>query len=333
MAQKEPARVYITDFIGDGAEVEQRILGKLAKVQALEAMREEELKGRIEDATCLMVYHFLGLGSQTINRLKRCKLIVRCGVGVDNVDSAVARKMGIAVANVPDYGTEDVADTAIGLMLSLTRGTHFLNSRLRSGKGQWSYTQAVPLHRLRGRMFGIVGMGRIGTAASHRAKALGMTVVFYDPYIADGWERAHGVQRANTLEELLSKVHVLSLHCPATSETIGMIGAQQISLMPRGSFLINTARGVLVDTSAVPPSIRSGQLAGAAIDVLPKKPPAENDPLIHAWRDPNDPCHERLILTPHAGFYSEEGLLDIRIKASEACRKALLGEPVRNVVN
>jgi D-3-phosphoglycerate dehydrogenase/C-terminal binding protein len=296
-------------------------------------MREEELKGRIEDAACLMVYHFLGLRAETISRLSQCKLIVRCGVGVDNVDCAAARKMGIAVANVPDYGTEDVADTAIGLMLSLTRGMHFLNSRLRSGKGDWSYTQAVPLHRLRGHVFGIVGMGRIGTATSHRAKALGMTVIFYDPYIADGWERAHGVQRVNTLDELLSRAHVLSLHCPATSETIGMIGTRQISLMPRGSFLINTARGALIDTNAIPPAILSGQLAGAAIDVLPKEPPAEDDPLIHAWRDLNDPCHERLILTPHAGFYSEEGLMDIRFKASEACRNALLGKQIRNVVN
>jgi len=333
MAQKEAARVYITDFIGDGAEIEQRILGNLARVQPLQALREEELKGRIDDAACLMVYHFLGLRAETINRLSQCKLIVRCGVGVDNVDCAAARKMGIAVANVPDYGTEDVADTAIGLMLSLTRGTHFLNSRLRSGEGEWSYTQAVPLHRLRGQVFGIVGMGRIGTATSHRAKALGMNVIFHDPYIADGWERAHGVQRVNTLGELLSRAHVLSLHCPATAETIGMIGAQQIALMPHGSFLINTARGALVDTSAVPPAIRSGQLAGAAIDVLPKEPPANDDPLIHAWRDPNDPCHERLILTPHAGFYSEEGLMDIRIKASEACRSALLGKQIRNVVN
>src|SRR5215470_7023417 len=102
MAQKEPARVYITDFIGDGAEVEQRILGNLARVQPLQALREEELKGRIEDAACLMVYHFLGLRAETISRLNQCKLIVRCGVGVDNVDCAAARKMGIAVANVPD---------------------------------------------------------------------------------------------------------------------------------------------------------------------------------------------------------------------------------------
>jgi D-3-phosphoglycerate dehydrogenase/C-terminal binding protein len=326
-------RVYITDFIGGDLEVEKRILGGTAEVIALGAEREEQLKDKIEDAACLMVYHFLGLGAETIRRLRGCKLIVRCGVGVDNVDCRAATAQGIPVANVPDYGTEDVADTAMGMMLSLARGTHLLNSRLRAGKGEWSYTQAKPLHRLRGRAFGIVGLGRIGTATARRAAAFGMNVIFYDPYISEGWERAHGVKRAETLEELLSQANVLSLHCPATPETIGLIGAEQIARLPAGSFLINTARGAVLDTKAVVFAVRSGHLAGAGIDVLAVEPPAADDPLIRAWRDPNDPCHERIIIAPHAAFYCEEGLMDIRIKASEACRRALLGLPLRNVVN
>src|SRR6266705_2645282 len=206
------ARVYITDFIGDDLRVEKKILGELAEVRALGARREEELRDRIEDAACLMVYHFLALRAETIRRLKQCKVIVRCGVGVDNVDCLAARQQGITVVNVPDYGTEDVADTAIGLMLTLTRGAHLLNSRLRSGRGEWTYTQAKPIYRLRGRTFGIVGLGRIGTAAAHRAKAMGMDVAFYDPYVADGWERANGIRRVETLDALLAHAHVLSLH-------------------------------------------------------------------------------------------------------------------------
>jgi D-3-phosphoglycerate dehydrogenase/C-terminal binding protein len=325
--------VCITDFIAGDLAVEQRILGHIAEIRALGAECEAELAGRIEDATCIMMYHFLQMGAATIGRLKRCKLIVRCGVGIDNVDHAAARARGIAVCNVPDYGTGDVADTAIAMMTTLARGTHLLNSRLRSGIGIWSYTQAVPVHRLRGRTFAIVGMGRIGTAASHRAKALGMEVVFYDPYVPEGLEREQGVRRVGTLEELLVQAHVLSLHCPATPETIGMIGRMQIARMPRGSFLINTARGKVLDTSAISPAIRSGQLAGAGIDVLPVEPPPKDDALIAAWRDPDDPCHDRVIITPHAAFYSEDGMVDIRVKASECCRKALLGEPLPNVVN
>lgn len=327
------SRIYITDFLTGDVGVEQRILGDLADVVALGAEREEQLRGRIEDAACLMVYHFLGLSAETIGRLQQCKLIVRCGVGIDNVDCVAARKRGITVANVPDYGTEDVADSAMGLMLSLARGTHFLNSRLRAGRGPWSYTQAMPLYRVRGRTFGIVGLGRIGTATAHRAKALGMNVVFYDPYVADGWDRAQGVRRAESLNDLLAQAQVLSLHCPATPETVGMIRAEQIARLPRGAFLINTARGALVDVSAIPTAIRCGQLAGAAIDVLATEPPAADDPLIAAWRDPADRCHDRVIIAPHAAFYCEEGMMDIRVKAAEACRKALLGEPLRNVVN
>src|SRR5207249_1032258 len=154
----------------------------------------------------------------TIERLRHCKLIVRCGVGYDNVDYAFARQRGIPVANVPDYGTEEVADSAIGYTLALTRGIAFFNSRLRAGQGAWSYLQGVPVHRLRGRVFGIVGLGRIGSAAAGRARALGMDVAFFDPYKPDGYDRALGIRRVETLNDLLAQAHVLSLHCPLTSE-------------------------------------------------------------------------------------------------------------------
>jgi C-terminal binding protein len=326
-------RVVVTDFVADDLEPERRILAGLAAVEALAAAREEDLAGRIDDADAVMMYHTIPLTSQTIGRLRRCKLIVRCGVGVDNVDHAFAAERGIPVANVPDYGTEDVADSAIGMALTLARGTHYLNSRLRSGEGRWSYAQAAPVRRLRGRVFGIVGLGRIGTAAALRAKALGMEVAFYDPYKADGYDKALGVRRVESLEELLRRSQVLSLHCPLTPQTARMIDAAAMSLMPRGSFLVNTSRGEVVDLDALVGAIESGQLAGAGIDVLPQEPPAGNERILAAWRDPQHPCHHRLILNPHAAFYSEEGLMDMRIGGAEACRRALLGEPLRNVVN
>jgi C-terminal binding protein len=329
----ERPRVCITNFINDDLAVERRILGDLADIEALGASCEEQLEGRIENAACVMVYHFMTMGTATVERLRQCRLIVRCGVGIDNIDFKTARARGIPVCNIPDYGTEEVADTAIAMLLALARGTHLMNSRLRSGRGPWHYTQAVPLHRLRGRTFAVVGMGRIGTAASHRARALGMDVAFYDPYVPDGWEKSHGVRRVDSLDELLAQAYALTLHCPLTPETENLIGAGQIGIMPRGSYLINTARGKVIDTSAIPPAIRSGHLAGAGIDVLPVEPPEREDPLIAAWRDPEDPCHDRVIVNPHAAFYSEEGLMDIRIKAAHACRRVLLAQPLRNVVN
>jgi D-3-phosphoglycerate dehydrogenase/C-terminal binding protein len=283
----KPYKAVITDLITDRLEPEKRILGDLADVEALDAHSEDELVGRIEDADAIMLYHNLRLSRKTIQRLNGCKLIVRCGVGYDNVDRVCARDCGIPVANVPDYGTEEVADSAVGLMLALSRG----------------------------------------------AKALGMDVAFYDPYKDDGYDKALGIRRVEELDELLAQAFVLSLHCPLTDETSHMIDSQAMAKIPAGSYLINTARGAVVDTSAIPAAIESGQLAGAGIDVLEHEPPAEDDLLIAAWRDINHPAYHRVLINPHSAFYCEEGLMEMRIKGAEACRRALCGQPVRNVVN
>lgn len=326
-------QVIITDFIQEPLNYEREILGDIADVTALNALREPDLEGRIEDADVVVLYHQLSLSRKTIERLHKCRFIVRGGVGFDNVDRAVARERGIDVANVPDYGTEDVADSAIAMTMTLTRGVHLLNSRLRREQGPWHYSQAVPVHRLRGRVFGLIGIGSIGTAAALRAKALGMDVVFYDPYIAQGWDKALGVRSADSLEELLCQADVVSLHCPLGDGTRGLINAQTLALMKPGGYLINTARGGIVDTHAVLAALTTGHLAGAGLDVLPLEPPDADDPLLRAWRDPAHPAHDRLILNPHSAFYTEEGLADMRIKSSRNVRRVLLGEKPWNVVN
>jgi C-terminal binding protein len=329
----EQLQVIITDFLHDELQPERQILGTLARVTALHAYGEGELVGRIERADAIILYHEIALTRQTIGRLENCKLIVRAGVGFDNVDGQFARQRGIPVANVPDYGSEEVADTAIAMTLALARGVHFLNSRLKAGEGPWLYSQVAPLKRLRGGTFGVVGLGRIGTAAALRAKAVGMDVAFYDPYKPDGYDRSLGIRRVETLDALLAESRVVSMHCPLSDETRRMIDAGAIAKMPRGGYLVNTARGGVVDTGAVAGAIASGQLAGAGIDVLEQEPPPDDDLLLLAWRDPGHPAHHRLIVNPHAAFYSEEGLMDIRQKTAEACRRALSGLPLRNVVN
>jgi D-3-phosphoglycerate dehydrogenase/C-terminal binding protein len=325
--------VMVTDFVHDTLEPERRILDGLAEVTALHACNETQLVGRVERAHALIVYHEIGISQATIARLEDCRLIVRAGVGFDNIDGLFARQRGIPLVNVPDYGSEEVADTALAMLMGLTRGTQLLNSRLRAGIRPWTYQHTVPLARLRGRVLGVVGLGRIGTAMALRGKALGMDVAFYDPYKPDGYDRALGIRRVETLEELLAQSLAVSLHCPLTAETRHLIDAQAMARMPRGSYLVNTARGAVVDTLALPEALRSGQLAGAGIDVLEGEPPAEDHPLLVAWRNPDHPAYDRLILNPHAAFYSEEGFLDMRVKAAEACRRALSGKPLRNVVN
>jgi len=327
------AKVVITDFINDALEPERNILGDLADVVAFDASDESTLHGRIDDADAIMLYHNLGLGSKTVARLKQCKLIVRCGVGFDNVDRVLARQMNIPVANVPDYGTEEVADSAIAMTLSLVRGTHFLNSRLQKEQGPWMYTQIKPLHRLRGRVFGIIGLGRIGMATAIRAKALAFDVIFYDPYVSDGFDKSIGIRRVSSVESLLNQSDIVSVHTPLTDETRQIINAESIRHMKPGSYLVNTARGGCVEPSCVADALKTGHLAGAGIDVLVPEPPDHDHPLIKAWRDPEHPAHHRLIVNPHAAFYSEEGLMDMRVKGAQACRNAIEGKPIRNVVN
>jgi D-3-phosphoglycerate dehydrogenase/C-terminal binding protein len=168
-------KVVITDMMADELAPEREALGAGIRLEALDARGEEELAGRIEDADAVIVYQ-LPVSRRTIERLERCRVIVRGGVGYDKVDGPFARERSIAVANVPDYCTEEVADSAVGLMLALTRGLASSNSRLRAREVPWCYAEGAPLRRLRGRVLGIVGLGRIGTATALRAKALGMEV-------------------------------------------------------------------------------------------------------------------------------------------------------------
>ena len=280
-----------------------------------------------------MMYHSVTITRRTIERLEHCKVIVRGGVGIDNVDHLTAREFGIPVCNVPDYGTNEVADMAIGMVLALTRGVVYLNSVLRPGPNAWTYAHAAPLKRVQEQVLAVIGLGRIGTASALRGKALGMDVVFYDPYREDGYEKALGLRRAESLDALLEGASVLTVHCPLTPETERMVDRAAVARMPQGAYLVNTARGGVVDTGAVAEAIASGHLAGAGIDVLPDEEHADDDPLVVAWRDPEHPAHHRVLLTPHSAFYSEQSLLDLRTKVAITCRRALLGEPLRNVVN
>jgi D-3-phosphoglycerate dehydrogenase/C-terminal binding protein len=331
--QKKTFRVVITDYIRDDLAIERAELGDVATIEALDAYSEAELAGRIDEADALLVFHNVALTHVSIERLQCCRVIARVGVGYDNVDTVAARAKHIDVTNVPDYGTEEVADSAIGMMLALTRGITRMDLRLRTASGIWDYQHGAPLHRLRGRVLGIVGLGRIGKATALRGKALGMDVAYYDPLIEDGYDKALGIRRAEQLEELCRQSYVLSLHCPRTPVTHRMIDARAIAWLPPGSYLVNTARGGIVDTAALPAALESGHLAGVALDVLPTEPPPPDDRLLAIWRDPSHPCYGRILINPHAAFYCEEGLREMRQKAAASCRRALLGLPQRNIVN
>jgi D-3-phosphoglycerate dehydrogenase/C-terminal binding protein len=325
--------VIIIDALTENRDIEESILDGIAEVVSMNAKKETDLIGHVENVDAIILFHTFRLSQSTIKLMKNCKVIVRAGVGYDNVEYKAARHLNIPVCNVPDYGTEDVADSAIGHMLSLTRGLHETEARLRKRHRDWTHLSAPTLYRLRGRTFGIIGLGRIGTATALRAKSLGLDVLYYDPYKALGADKSLGIRRVGSLQNLLEESSIVSLHCPLSEETRGMIGCETISMMQSGSFLINTARGHLVETKQVLQAIESGKLAGLALDVLPQEPPRKDDPLIKAWRDPEHPAHYRVILTPHIAFYSEEGLQDMRRSSAQICQLALLGQPLPNIVN
>jgi C-terminal binding protein len=269
----------------------------------------------------LRVYHDIKLTEGGLSGLPRCRAVIRCGVGFDNVDLAAAGQRGIVVCNVPDYGTEEVADHALLLLLASARRLLDADRGIRAGT--WDIATLFGIPRLRGRTVGIIGCGRIGTAMALRCKALGMRVVFHDPYLPDGVDKALAVERVYRLEELLPQSEFLTLHCPLTAETRHILNARTLSLLPRGAYVINTARGPCVDLEALADALDSGQVAWAGLDVVEREP-LDNERI---RRNP------RVLLTPHSAFYSVEGFNEMRTKGALEARRVLLGEAVRNPVN
>lgn len=266
-------------------------------------------------------------------RFPKLKVLVRIGVGFDRIAMKTAAARDVLVCNVPDYGTTEIADHAMGLVLALRRGL-LLHHDLQRGRepAPWLMIDTPLIDRSGAQTFGIIGLGRIGTAVALRAKAFGFRVVFYDPYVPNGTELAIGVERVRSLPELLAVSNVLSLNCLLSDETRGMIGAGELRQLPAGAVIINTARGALIDIDALGEAMKDGHIAGAGLDVVPVEPPAEPLPvLLAAYRNHDAWLTGRLIVTPHVAYYSPQANRDIRVKAAETMVAALQGRP-QNIV-
>lgn len=312
--------VVVTDHLAE-AGVERPVLEDVADIQLLMTSDEADVVQRGTEADVLLVYHDIKLTDRAMSALPRVKAVIRCGVGFDNVDLEATGKRGIVVCNVPDYGTEEVADHALLMLLALARRLLPAHAAIREGR--WDLTTVFGTPRLRGRTLGIIGCGRIGTAMALRAKALGMRVVFHDPYVPDGIEKSLGLERVTVLEELLPQAEFLSLHCPLTKQTRHLVNEKTLSLLPRGAYVINTARGPVVDLRALHQALESGQVAWAGLDVVEREP-LDNEDIRR---------HPRVLLTPHSAFYSVEGFVEMRTKGALEARRVILGEAVRNPVN
>lgn len=282
----------------------------------------------------ILVWHRMKITADVVAKLDRCRLIVRVGVGFDNVDGAACRARGIPLSNVPNYGTTEVADHALAMLLHLVRGLGSYEARLKADPVAGFVAENVPVvRRIRGATFGAIGMGRIGTAIARRAAAFDMKVIYVDPYQPEGHDLGLGIERVRTQEELLRRADIVSLHVPLSDATRNLMGAAQFAAMKPGSIFINIARGGLVDVDALHDALKSGHVAAAGLDVLPKEPPVPTPPLIEAWRSNAPWLAGRLVVTPHAAFYSEAGYLDMRTFSAEILLEFLFEGRLRNNVN
>jgi phosphoglycerate dehydrogenase-like enzyme len=308
-------------FTDHQATVERPYLDEVADVKTVWLDYNAPFPDLVWDASAIILWHGPLVNEAVISRLKNCRAIIRNGVGFDTVDIAAASKAGIPVCNVPDYGTEEVADHAIALTLALYRQLFPLDAEAK--QLGWKIEVAPKMRRLRTQTFGIIGLGRIGTATALRAKAFGFRVVFYDPYVPSGTHKAVGIERVTSLDELLQIADTVSIHCPLTRETRGLIGEPQIARMKPGAFLVNTARGDIVEKSPVFAALHRKHLAGAGLDVV------ENEPL----RTMAEASTPNLIVTCHAAFCSPEGMVEMRSTSAKIARAAVTGQAVWNRVN
>jgi D-3-phosphoglycerate dehydrogenase len=330
-----PLKILLPDAHLRNLDVERGVSGDRLEYIAFDETDPDAIPDEVwRSCDAILVTDRMRLSAPVIARLDKCRMIVRMGVGFDNIDAETCRVRGIPVSNIPNYGTTEVADHALAMLLHLVRGLGSYEARLKADLVAGFESYDVPVvRRIRGTVFGVIGMGRIGTAAARRAAAFDMKVIYVDPYLSEGHELGIGFERVRTQEELLRRADVVSLHVPLTERTRGLIGAPELALMKPGGILINVARGGVVDLEAVHDALKSGHLAAAGIDVLPKEPPVPAPALIEAWRKDEPWLAGRLVVTPHAAFYSEAGYYDMRRFSAEILLDFLVGGRLRNNVN
>jgi len=315
--------VVATDHQFPTAEPEKRFLEPLgAKVEFRHCRTEDEVIEVAKDADAL-VNNAVPITRRVVSELDHVRVIVRTGVGFDNVDVEAATEKGIMVANVPRYGREEVADHAIALLLSMIRKVPQYDKLVR--EGAWDKHQTLwPIPCLQGLTLGVIGFGRIGQQVARKAKeAFKMKVVAYDPFVPREKMEQMGVKPVN-LKTLLKKSDAISIHVPLTKETVHMIGEKELGLMKRTAHIVKTARGPIIDEKALRKALSEGWITGAALDVMEKEPPDPSSPLLKL---------KNLIVTPHVAWYSQYSMEDLHIKAVKEVARVLRGRLPLNLVN
>ncbi|KAB2329555.1 C-terminal binding protein [Cytobacillus depressus] len=312
--------IGITDCDHPSVEIEQNIINKSSGRMVLHQCKTEEDVIRECSEADGLLNQYAPLTRNVLSQLPRCKVIVRYGVGINNIDLDAASDYGIQVCNVPDYGVDEVSDHALALLYTLARKTLLLGNSVR--KGEWEFSISRPILRLRDQVVGVVGLGRIGSAFAKKAHGAGFKVIGYD----QGRNRSESlpfVERVS-FEQLLELSDIISVHCPLTNETKNLFGEKELLSMKSSAFIINTARGSIINEVALNQALEKGWIAGAALDVMEVEPPNPNNPLLQ---------RENCIITPHVAWYSEQAFDELKRKAAEEAVRFLKRQEIYYPMN
>jgi len=313
--------VLISDYVWKDLKIEKAILARVdTGVLVASTGAEDDLTNLAPEANGILTC-WKPVTARVIQAAPHCVAIGRFGIGLDNIDVAEATRQGIVVTNVPSYCVEEVSDHALALLLSLARKVTFFDRAIKSGV--YDLQAGMPLFRVRGKILGIVGFGKIGRVLYHKARALGLKVIVFDPYVDRASLSGFDVELVD-FPGLLWRSDFISIHVPLMPGTRGLFNAAALRQMKPTAFLINTSRGPLIDGEALREALDQGIIAGAGLDVLPVEPPTPGDPLAR---------HPRAIVTPHAAFNSEESLVELRETAAHQMAAVLSGVRPENIVN
>jgi D-3-phosphoglycerate dehydrogenase len=312
--------VAVADSVFPNLDPAREVLSSIgAEIQLSPEPTVDAIMKLAKDADGVLVT-YAKITADMIRQMTKCRIISRFGIGVDNVDIPVATEKGIVVTKVPDYCIDEVSDHAMALLLSAVRKIPMGTEQVHAGT--WKMPNFVPIHRLRGSVLGLAGFGRIPQLVAPKAQAFGMKVIAFDPYLPKEVFAKAGVEQVD-FQTLLKRSDYISVHSPLTPETKGLFNADAFKQMKKGAYIVNTARGPVIDEAALAAAIDSGHIAGAGLDVMTTEPPVSS-PLIGK---------KNVIITPHTSFYSDESLVELQTKAAQEVANVLTGKPARNPVN
>ena len=315
-------KVVATDAGRFAPKVESEILAKLgAEVIPARFKDEDELIQNVRDADAIL-NAVTKITRRVIESLQKCRVIVRYGIGVDTIDIPAATEHGICVANVPDFCWEEVSDTAMSLILAVSRKVVYMNNLVK--EGIWSRSKAAPIHKYQLQTLGLLAFGNIPRTLVKKARPFGFKrIISHDPYVSQEVFRQYGVEPVD-FETLLRDSDILSIHTPLTEETYHIIGERELRMMKPTAYLINTSRGPVIDEKALCRALSEGWIAGAGLDVMEKEPPDRDNPLLKL---------DNVVITPHYGSYTEEAYHELKVKVAENAAACLRGELPKYLVN